>query len=225
MFWSALPVWLGNTCYPARVHLSVVRDVPYYLVDCPSLFDRDGVYTDKEVDFPDNHVRFAMLSRAALAIARRVFRPRIFHCHDWQAALVPVYLRGTLAGDPTFMGVKSLLTIHNLGYQGLFPRSTLGELGLDRSVFHVGGLEFFGKVNFLKGGISYSDAISTVSPTYATEIQTPEYGCGLDGVLRARQGRAHGHPQRRGLFRVGPRHGPAHRGPLLGGGTGGQARV
>ncbi len=182
-----LPVWLGNTCYTARVHLSVVRDVPYYLVDCPSLFDRDGVYRDEDVDFADNYVRFAMLSRAALSIARRMFRPQIFHCHDWQAALVPVYLRNKLAGDPTFMGVKSLLTIHNLAYHGLFPSSTLGELGLDRSVFHVGGLEFFGQVSFLKGGISYSDAISTVSPTYAAEIQTPEYGCGLDGVLRARQ--------------------------------------
>jgi starch synthase len=129
-----------------------------------------------------------MLSRAALAIARRLFRPRILHCHDWQAALVPVYLRSVLDGDPTFMGVKSLLTIHNLGYQGLFPRTALGEMGLDRSVFQVGGLEFFGQVNFLQGGISYSDAISTVSPTYAAEVQTPEYGCGLDGVLRARQG-------------------------------------
>ena len=84
-----LPVWLGNTCYQARVHLSVERDVPYYLVDCPSLFDRDGVYADKEGDFADNHVRFAMLSRAALAIARRVFRPQVLHCHDWQAGLVP----------------------------------------------------------------------------------------------------------------------------------------
>jgi starch synthase len=183
-----LPLWLGKSCYPVRLHLSVVRDVPYYLVDCPALFDRDAVYLDEDGGFADNHVRFGVLSRAALAVARWMFRPRIIHCHDWQAALVPVYVRSALAGDPTFMGVKILLTIHNLAYQGLFPSSALGQLGLDPGVFHIGGLEFHGQVSFLKGGISYSDAVSTVSKAYSAEIQTPEYGCGLDGVLRARGG-------------------------------------
>jgi starch synthase len=182
-----LPVWLGKSCYPVRVHVSLVRDVPYYLADCPPLFDRDGVYVDKDGDYADNHIRFGVLSRAALAVAQRVFRPDILHCHDWQTALVPVYVRNTLAGDPAFTGVKSLLTIHNLAFQGVFPSSALGELGLDQAVFHINGLEFYGKVNVLKGGVSYSDAISTVSKTYAAEIQTPEYGCGLEGVLRARR--------------------------------------
>ena len=180
------PVWLGKTSYPVRVHVSVVRGVPYYLVECRPLFDRDGVYVTEEGDFADNHVRYAVLSRAALTVARWVFRPDILHCHDWQAGLVPVYLRNYLAGDPLFLGVKVLLTIHNLGYQGLFPVSALGQMGLDRSVFHYDGLEFFGKVNVLKGGIVYSDALSTVSQGYAREIQTPEYGHGLDGLLASR---------------------------------------
>jgi starch synthase len=114
------------------------------LVECRPLFDRDGVYVAEEGDFADNHVRYAVLSRAALAVARWVFRPDILHCHDWQAGLVPVYLRNLLAGDPVFLGVKVLLTIHNLGYQGLFPASALGQMGLDSSVFHFNGLEFFG---------------------------------------------------------------------------------
>ena len=180
------PVWLGKTSYPVRVHVSVVGGVPYYLVECQPLFDRAGVYVAEEGDFADNHVRYAVLSRAALAVARWVFRPDILHCHDWQAALVPVYLRNALAGDPVFLGVKVLLTLHNLGYQGLFPASALGQMGLDSSVFHFNGLEFFGKVNVLKGGIVYSDALSTVSRAYAREIQTPEYGHGMDGLLASR---------------------------------------
>jgi starch synthase len=180
------PIWLGRTSYPVRVHVSVVRGVPYYLVECPPLFDRDGVYMTEGGDFADNHVRYAVLSRAALAVARRVFRPDILHCHDWQASLVPVYVRSLLAGDPVFLGVKVLLTIHNLGYQGLFPASALGQMGLDSSVFHFDGLEFFGQVNLLKGGIVYSDALTTVSRAYAREIQTPEYGLGLDGLLASR---------------------------------------
>src|SRR5208283_4773323 len=138
------------------------------------------------VDYPDNDIRFAVFARAALGVARRLFPPDVLHCHDWQAGLVPAYLRTTLAGDPTFMGMKTLFTIHNLGYQGLFPASALKRVALDASVFTPGGLEFFGKVSYIKSGISFADALSTVSPTYAREIQTPEYGCGLDGVLRAR---------------------------------------
>jgi starch synthase len=181
-----LPVWLGKSCYPVRVHESVVRDVPFFLVECPPLFGRKGVYVGKDGDFPDNHQRFAVLCRTALAIARWIFRPAIFHCHDWQAALVPVYLRSLFAGDPTFMGIKCLLSIHNLGYQGIFAASALGELGLDKAVFHAGGLEFHGDVNLLKGGICFSDALSTVSRGYAAEIQTPEQGYGLDGLLAGR---------------------------------------
>jgi starch synthase len=183
-----VPIWLGPACYSVRVHMSAMRGVPYYLVECPPLFGRKGVYVGSDGDFTDNHVRFALLSRSALAVARWLFRPRILHCHDWQAALAPVWLRGALAGDPTFLGMKVLLTIHNLGYQGVFSQAELGEMGLDQSLSRRGGLEFYGDVNLLQGAIVSSDAISTVSKAYAAEIQTPEYGCRLDGLLREKAG-------------------------------------
>jgi len=181
-------VWLGRNPYRVRVHESVVRGAPYFLVQCDELYGRDGVYFDQKGDFPDNHIRFALLNKAALAVARWIFRPDIVHAHDWQGSLAPVYLRTILAGDPVFAGVKTVLTIHNLGYQGLFPANTLPEIGLDRSAFHMAGVEYFGQVNLLKGGICYSDALTTVSKAYAREIQTPEYGHGLEGLLASRSG-------------------------------------
>ncbi|HEY1206564.1 MAG: glycogen synthase GlgA [Bryobacteraceae bacterium] len=183
-----LRVPLGLAEYSANVHCVTEGKVPYFLVDCPSLYDREGLYGDPGAeDYPDNHVRFAVLARVALTMARYVFRPNIIHCHDWQAALVPIFKRTVFGGDPTFMGVPVVLTIHNLGYQGLFPPAALPEMGLDASLFTPACLEFFGKVNLLKGGILSSDAITTVSPTYAREIQTPELGFRLDGVLKTRR--------------------------------------
>ena len=164
------------------------EEYPLYMVDCPPLYDRDGFYGEDGLDYPDNHVRFAVFARAALGVARGLFPADIFHCHDWQAGLVPAYLRTTFAADPTFLGTKTLFTIHNLGYPGLFPPAILPEVGLDEAVNHPGGMEFFGQISYIKGGISYADRLSTVSPTYAREIQTPEYGFGLDGALRARAG-------------------------------------
>ena len=160
------------------------RAVTYYFVQCPALYDRDGIYGTAAGDFPDNHLRFAVLSMAAIGVARHLFRPDVLHLHDWQAALAPVYLREHFRGDPTFMGVKTLLTIHNLGYQGLFPPEALPQIALDPRLMNPDQLEFFGRVNFLKAGIAFSDAVSTVSKGYAREIQTPEYGFGLDGFLR-----------------------------------------
>ena len=160
------------------------RSVTYYFVQCPALYDRDGIYGTAAGDFPDNHLRFAVLSMAAIGVARHLFRPDVLHLHDWQASLAPVYLREHFQGDPTFMGVKTLLTIHNLGYQGLFPPEALPEIALDPRLMNPDQLEFFGRVNFLKAGIAFSDAVSTVSKGYASEIQTPEYGFGLDGFLR-----------------------------------------
>ncbi len=179
-------VWLGNSSYRVRIHETESRGVPCYLIECPPLFARDGVYAGEDGEFPDNCVRYALLSRAAITIARRLFRPQILHCHDWQGALAPIYMRSALAGDPTFLGVRLLLTIHNLGYQGIFPAESLAQMGLDRGVFRLDGLEFFGDVNLLKGAILASDAVNTVSPTYAKEIQTTEYGFGLAGVLGQR---------------------------------------
>jgi starch synthase len=180
-----LPVWLDGSHYDTNVY-QIGEAVPYYFLDCPELYDRDGLYGTSLGDYPDNHIRFAVLSRAALEVVRRIIRPQVIHCHDWQSGMAPAYLHTAVTGDPTFMGIKTLFTIHNLGYQGLFPKSAMADIGVDPALFHPGGVEFFGKFSFMKAGIVYSDALSTVSKAYAREIQTPEYGFGLDGLLRSR---------------------------------------
>ncbi len=164
---------------------TVENGVSFFIVFCPPLFDRDGLYGSGGLDFSDNAVRFAVFSRAALGVVRHLFRPDIIHCHDWQTALVPVYLHRVLRGDPTYLGSRVLFTIHNLGYQGLFPPGVLPSLGLDSGIFTPELMEFHGQLNFLKGAIHYSDAVSTVSRAYAREIQTPALGFGLDAYLRA----------------------------------------
>ena len=178
--WLAMPLWVGPHAYPVDIHRLIHRGVHYFFVDCPLLYDRPEIYGN----YPDNHIRFALLSQAALGIARHIFRPAVLHTHDWQAGLVAPYLRTTFASDPTFYGMRTLLTIHNLGYQGNFPAAAFADLGLDPGLFHPGGLEFWNHVSYLKAGIVWSDAINTVSPTYAREIQTPEYGFGMDDLLR-----------------------------------------
>jgi starch synthase len=183
--YDALPIYLGLARYDTAIY-QAAEAYPLYLVDCPPLYDRQGLYGDAGLDYPDNHIRFAVLARAALAVARHLFRTEIFQCHDWQAGLVAPYLHTMFASDPTFLGVRTLFTIHNLGYQGLFPKTALADAALDPSVYRPDGMEFFGRVSYIKGGISFADALNTVSPAYAREIQTPEYGFGLDGALRAR---------------------------------------
>jgi len=183
--YDRLTVYLGPVRYDASIYRAAA-EYPLYLVDCPPLFERKGFYGESGVDYPDNHIRFAVFARAALTVARALFQTDIFHCHDWQSGLVPAYLRTTFATDPTFLGSKTLFTIHNLGFQGLFPKTALAEVALDPGVYRPDGMEFFGRVSYIKGGIAFADALNTVSPTYAREIQTPEYGFGLDGALRAR---------------------------------------
>ncbi len=190
--WRDLPVRVGPHRFRTDVYEVQQREVPYYIVDSPALYGRPGIYGDASGDFIDNHIRFAALSIAALQIVRFLFRPDVIHCHDWQASLTPVYLRSVFDGDPTFLGIRTLLTIHNLGYQGRFGGWFLSELGLGLDVFHRDGLEYFGDIDFLKGGIAYSDAVNTVSPNYAREIQTPEFGFGLDGFLRSRAAKVTG---------------------------------
>ena len=175
-----IPVGPG---YLVDIYEATERDVVFYFVDCPPLFGREGVYGPAGSDYPDNYMRFAVLSMAAVGVARFLFRPRVIHLHDWQAALAAVYLQQHFSGDPTFSGVKILFTIHNLGYQGIFGPEAVPLLGLDRRLFNPEQLEFHGKLNLLKAGIAFSDAVSTVSKGYAREIQTPEYGFGLDGFL------------------------------------------
>ncbi len=171
----------------------VAAGVRTYLVDCPEFFDRDGLYQEKGEDYPDNAARFAAFSLAAIEFMKRTgTAPEVIHCHDWQTALVPIYLRNLYQHDPFFENSSVFLTIHNLGYQGHFLPHVLPQISLHAGLFTIDALEFYGKVNLLKGGIIFSDFISTVSRKYAEEIQTPEFGCGLDGVLRTRADRLQG---------------------------------
>ena len=163
-----------------------LEGVRYFFVDYPAYFDRAGLYQEAGADFPDNAERFALFSKAALEFVKRVGVPDLIHCHDWQAGLVPVLLKSLYRDDPVLARVPVLFTVHNLGYQGLFPPETLERLGLPRSLFTIEGVEFYGQMSFLKGALVFSDFVSTVSRKYAEEIQTEEYGHGLDGVIRQR---------------------------------------
>jgi starch synthase len=160
--------------------------VRFFFVDYPPYFDRDGLYGTASGDFPDNAERFALFCRAVLEASKILGVPDIFHCHDWQSALVPVLLRTQYLEDPAFRDCGTVFTIHNIGYQGLFPAEILPLLTLPWDLFTITKMEFFGNVNFLKGALAYSDLITTVSRKYAQEIQTTEFGFGLDGVLKER---------------------------------------
>lgn len=161
-------------------------DVPLYLVDSPAHFDRPGgPYDDPDGHgWPDNAARFALLARATVALgldqAGLAWRPDIVHCNDWQTALAPALL----AREPQRPGL--VFTVHNLAYQGVFSWDTFQSLHLPAELWSADALEFYGQVSFIKGGLIYADYLNTVSPTYAQEIRTPEFGCGLDGLLNHR---------------------------------------
>ena len=157
-----------------------------YFVECPEFFDRDGIYGTAAGDYPDNAERYALFCRCVLEATKVLGVPHVFHCHDWQTALIPVMLRTIYAEDPAFRDVATVFTIHNIGYQGVFPPDTLPLLMLPWELFTITRMEFFGQVNFLKGALASADLITTVSRRYSQEIQTAEYGFGLDGVLRDR---------------------------------------
>ncbi|HEX6974328.1 MAG TPA: glycogen synthase GlgA [Vicinamibacterales bacterium] len=159
------------------------------LVDAPDLFDRAGLYGEDGLDYDDNAWRFAVLSLAAIEHARQSNeRPSIIHAHDWQAGMLPVFQKMVYSEDRFVGGVPVVFTIHNLAFQGVFPASTLPGLGLGWDLLDVRALEYWGQISYLKGGVNFSERITTVSPTYAQEILTPELGFGFDGILRARAG-------------------------------------
>jgi starch synthase len=160
--------------------------VRHYFVEYPPFFDRDALYGTSAGDYADNAERFALFCRSVLEASKIVGVPDIFHCHDWQSALVPVLLSTQYVEDPAFRDVATAFTIHNMGYQGLFAPDTLPLLMLPWDLFTIAKMEFFGQVNFLKGALVYSDFVTTVSKRYSQEIQTAEFGFGLDGVLRDR---------------------------------------
>lgn len=176
----------GALRFPAIAEGAARDGVRYFFLDDPEFFDRPGLYGDKNGDYPDNAERFAEFSRVAIECMKRVWLPDLVHCHDWQTALVGVLLRTQYAKDPVVRSLPVVLTIHNLAYQGVFPQAILQRVGLPDRLFTIDAFEFYGKVNFLKGGLMFSDYLTTVSRRYAKEIQTPEYGAGLDGVIRNR---------------------------------------
>ena len=156
-------------------------------VEHPPFFDRQGLYGDSNGDFGDNEFRFAFFCRAVLEFCRsRGYRPDVFHAHDWQTGLLPVYLKSFYADDPTLHRVPSVFTIHNLAYQGHFSAKTLGPLGLPESLATEDALDWKGNISYMKGGLLFSEVVTTVSPTYANEIQTAEFGQGFEGVVRSR---------------------------------------
>lgn len=164
-----------------------------YLIDNPAFYDREFLYGTPEGDYPDNGERFAFFSLSALRTLYALdLKSDLIHAHDWQSALAFAYLRRGREADDNLARTRLLFTIHNLAYQGLFSPGLLEKVGLPADLFNPEDLEFYGRVNFLKAGLLYSDAITTVSPTYSLEIQKPEFGFGLDGVLRLRSDRLFG---------------------------------
>jgi starch synthase len=164
------------------------RNIRVYFIENEEYFNRDSLYMDKGGDYPDNLERFSYFCSRTLKLLKEIkFKPDIIHVHDWQASLVPVYLKTVYAKDPFYKDTRTMLTIHNIGYQGLFSKDEFPKLGLDWSLFDMEKLEFYGKVNLLKGGIVFSDIVNTVSPTYAKEIQSKEFGFGLEGILAKRK--------------------------------------
>jgi starch synthase len=158
--------------------------LPVYLLRCPEYYDRPGFYTSAA----DEHLRFILLSRAAIEMCQHMrFAPDIFHCHDWHTALIPLFLRTIYSWDRLFARSRSVLTIHNIGYQGVFGADILGDLSLGPGEYFVHQDDLAeGRINFLKMGLLLADLLTTVSPTYAKEIQGPGYGMWLDGILRTR---------------------------------------
>lgn len=177
----------------AAVFRGDLDDVDVLFVECDEFFDRTHLYGTDDRDYFDNLERFSFFSRAALEVIKTGrIKADIIHSNDWQTGLVSAYLKDIYAKDPHFSNTASVFTIHNIAYQGIFPAGQYDIIGLSPALFSPEGLEFWGSVSLLKAGITFSDAITTVSPTYAKEIQTPENGGGLEGVLLGKKDRLHG---------------------------------
>jgi starch synthase len=183
---SDLKLQMGSREYTYSIDTATLpgTNLAIYLLRCPEFFGREGIYTQDQ----DEHLRFVLLSLAAIEMCQHMgFAPDVFHCHDWQTSLIPLYLRSTYAWDKLFANTRTVLTIHNIGYQGRFPAYILNELQLPGAEHHLHQDDLKeGVINFLKTGVLYADLITTVSPTYAREILGEDYGMGLNELLRAR---------------------------------------
>jgi starch synthase len=169
------------------------KNIAIYFIQRDEYYDRDALYGTEAGDYQDNSERFIFFSRAVIeAIKRLGLSIDIIHCHDWQTALIPVYLKTLFAHNETFASIKTVLTIHNLAYQGMFRQEEMKLTGLDMSLFNWKNLEHWGKINFLKGGIVFADIVTTVSKKYAEEIRTVEFGCGLEDVIKEYENKLYG---------------------------------
>lgn len=185
---ARFPVQVGSVRDEAGLQTTRIGEVPVYLIDKPDLYDRPKVY-----EYPDDGKRFGFFCKAILdSLPAADFWPDVIHVNDWHSALVPAFLRSMSDQDPRFRPSGTVLTIHNLLHQGLFPRDLFDWLGLPGDLWSPEGAEFYGQLNFMKTGIVCADFVNTVSPTYAKEIQTAEFGEGLDGLLRSRASKLSG---------------------------------
>jgi len=176
----------SNMQVPSPV-VRIGENIRVCFVDHNHYFGREGLYGEAEGEYQDNLERFAHFCHECFQVLKEIkFSPDIIHCHDWHTALIPILLKTNYQNDPFFKNTRSMLTIHNLAYQGVFPKYQYQKLGIKGNAFHTQGVEFYDQVNMLKGGIIFADVITTVSPQYSNEIQTKELGCALDGVLRNR---------------------------------------
>jgi starch synthase len=183
---ESFTLMMGGNDYDVELYETHREGIRYRFVSSPILTDREFLYGPPECGYEDNGLRFALFCRAITEVLRREAHP-IVHLNDWQCALVALLVKE----DPS-IETRTLYTIHNLSYQGIFPRSVLAQIGVDEGYFTMEGLEFFDQVSFMKGGIAYADAVSTVSPQYAKEILTPQFGCGLEGFLHHHRHKLHG---------------------------------
>jgi len=164
------------------------KNIKVFFIENKSYFNRDGLYGDKNGDYPDNLERFAFFCRRSLDLLKEInFPADILHLHDWETSLAAAYLKNLYSDLSFYKRIKCVLTLHNIGYQGIFAKEEFPKLGFDWNLFDIEGFEFYNKINLLKGGIIFTDFISTVSQTYAKEIQTKELGFGLDGLLKSRK--------------------------------------
>ena len=169
------------------------ENIAIYFIQRDEYYDRDALYGTESGDYQDNSERFIFFSRAVIeAIKRLGLSIDIIHCHDWQTALIPIYLKTLFARDKKLSSIKTVLTIHNLAYQGMFRQEEMKLTGLDMSLFNWKNLEHWGNVNFLKGGIVFADFVTTVSKKYAEEIRTVEFGCGLEDVIKEYENKLYG---------------------------------
>jgi starch synthase len=185
---GSFPVRIGGHEEEARLRTSSIDGVPVYLVEKPELFDRPKVY-----EYEDDGKRFGFFCKSLLDLLPTArFWPDMLHCNDWHSALAPAFLKTLYAADERYLRIKTVLTIHNLQHQGLFGQDLFEWTGLPPETWNPEGVEFYGQLNFMKAGIAYADLVNTVSPTYAKEIQTEEYGYRLDGLLRSRAAKLSG---------------------------------